>query len=616
MNILYVADTNTRYPTNPYMVQMIEALSGARPEWRVSFGADLINWKGPAWDVLHFQWPEAVFGWKKPTVKDLAKTELRIKEHRARGGVIFTTVHNYQPHPGFEEMGKAVFDLVYSHTDCFIHLGTSSMKEFMERNRRAIWCRSAKHEVILHGDYSYYRKHYARTGMLPPAAPNQKTILVFGALRTPEEEQLAREAFYLLDDRNARLVFAGAPARRAIPSAVLEGKYDRGRIVRLHKRIPDHEVCSLFESTDVAFLPRIGRLNSGVVSLAFTFGVPVVAPSSGTMKEMIEGELGYLYAEGDATSAAEALRKSLSAPAAEREELRRRMEAYRRRNLDWGKLAEQQAALYEEARGTGPVNLLHDHDGTNDVERAICFTIALNGYDQRFKECVESQKRYCLRYGYKYLEITHLPWTVSPKQCAWLKVEILRGLLACGFQEAAFLDADCEFRPHTPRYDSVYTDGKDLYMALGKSGRVNSGIIFARNSDSVREFLWELIEKSDMPVPKEDSTAYENGHFIHYGRGNEFIGVLEHWKWNNNTALDPMSYVQHYSGGVLRRWWDDQKGQLQVPGAADKSGKPDLSAVPVSEFLAIARDYFEPILREAFQTKLLLINGDRVKEAC
>lgn len=236
------------------------------------------------------------------------------------------------------------------------------------------------------------------------------------------------------------------------------------------------------------------------------------------------------------------------------------------------------------------------------VMKSICFTIALNGYAHTFRDCISSQRTYCREQHFELWTIKSLPWRITSRQCAWLKVEIMRGLLSAGVDSIAFIDADCEIRPHTPDFNGTFEDNQ-MMMARGKSGRLNSGVIFARNDDRVIAFLDRLISESDNSVSTEDATLYENGHFIRYSRDVDFIGSLSHKQWNNNSILDPDSFIQHYSGGELRRHHKlvrqnprDRALDFFANSASNLRSrlKPDIINQPISEFLAIARDHFEP----------------------
>lgn len=188
----------------------------------------------------------------------------------------------------------------------------------------------------------------------------------------------------------------------------------------------------------------------------------------------------------------------------------------------------------------------------NDV---LVFSIALEGYSGLFRSCLKTQRDYCDRFGFDYVLIDKTPRTLLPIEAAWLKLFLLRSALKCDYRWIAFIDADCEMRMHAPSFVhdlEKFNNSKSIFLAHGFSGRINSGVIFTKNSKEAYEYLEKVIQNGDNPVSKEDKALYENGHMIHYGKNNPNIQIIESVKWNNNICLDKQSYIQHYSGGKLR----------------------------------------------------------------
>lgn len=188
--------------------------------------------------------------------------------------------------------------------------------------------------------------------------------------------------------------------------------------------------------------------------------------------------------------------------------------------------------------------------------KILIFSIALEGYSQIFQSCINSQREYCSRYNFKYVLVDEAPRKLRAIEAAWLKLFLLRSALKGDFEWIGFLDADCEVRDHAPSFVKdleKFPDSKKLFVATGFSGRINSGVIFIKNSTEAINFLNKVIENGDKEVPDEDKALYENGHIIHYGKNNPNVQIIEAQKWNNNSFLDKTSYIQHYSGGKLRK---------------------------------------------------------------
>ncbi|TQI71556.1 galactosyl transferase GMA12/MNN10 family protein [Gramella sp. Hel_I_59] len=186
--------------------------------------------------------------------------------------------------------------------------------------------------------------------------------------------------------------------------------------------------------------------------------------------------------------------------------------------------------------------------------KVLVFSIALEGYSSLFKPCIKTQQDYCKKHNFQYLLIDKTPRMLLPTEAAWLKLFLLRTALQCHYEWVAFIDADCEVRPRTPSFieEMEKLSEKKIFMSHGFSGRINSGVIFMKNSREALSYLDEVIKNGDKPVAKEDKAPYENGHMIAFGKNNPDIEIIDAEKWNNNSKLNDESFIQHYSGGVLR----------------------------------------------------------------
>lgn len=323
---------------NPFQIQLMEALARTG-RLDVFHGAGRLYWDEP-YDIVHFQWPEASFNWRIPSAGQVQAFKQAIRQHK-RNARIVTTVHNFRPQPGMED----VYSTVYRATDCFIHLTDTSKAHFERKYPHR------RHVVIPHGDYGYYERLPADDAALQEARADGNAgpmLLVFGALREAVEEELARRAFEAAAVTNARLVFAGDLSFR-IPTKVaarIRKRQDPG-IVRLHRRIEVDQVAPLIGGSRFLFLPRTGRLNSGVISLAMTFGKPIIVPDDATSSHL--SALGLpTYLAGDAASAGAAMRHALAMPDAEYDALVARIVAHRDATMRWSDIASRHVELYGE----------------------------------------------------------------------------------------------------------------------------------------------------------------------------------------------------------------------------------------------------------------------------
>lgn len=67
------------------------------------------------------------------------------------------------------------------------------------------------------------------------------------------------------------------------------------------------------------------------------------------------------------------------------------------------------------------------------------FTIATNGYDKVFKDCLDSHRNYASKMSYKYISFTKSPPDgISGTNSAWLKVAIILRALKKGYKNVFF----------------------------------------------------------------------------------------------------------------------------------------------------------------------------------
>ena len=210
-----------------------------------------------------------------------------------------------------------------------------------------------------------------------------------------------------------------------------------------------------------------------------------------------------------------------------------------------------------------------------DMEKmnTLVFTIALGGYALTFEECIKSQKEYCARMGFKFVLVEKVPQKIFPAEAAWLKIILLEYALRCDYDWLAFIDADCEIRNHAPSFVEEikkFDENKSIFMAHGFSGRINSGVIFLRNNKDSRNYLQKVIKNMENKIPEADQALYENGHMIHYARGNPSVQIVDYSLWNNNRYHDEKAYIQHFSGGILRNRYLERTKQINKINLFDR----------------------------------------------
>jgi glycosyltransferase involved in cell wall biosynthesis len=143
-----------------------------------------------------------------------------------------------------------------------------------------------------------------------------RTILFFGNIAPYKGIEYLIEAFRLImiGGERYRLIIAGKPKNSDEYWSRIQGSLDRhpnrDRIVKEISFIPDAETEVYFKAADLLVLPYRHIFQSGVLSLSYSFGLPVIASDVGALREdIIEGKTGFVCRPEDAQALAEAIEK-------------------------------------------------------------------------------------------------------------------------------------------------------------------------------------------------------------------------------------------------------------------------------------------------------------------
>mgnify|MGYP000005101963 CR=1 FL=1 len=186
------------------------------------------------------------------------------------------------------------------------------------------------------------------------------------------------------------------------------------------------------------------------------------------------------------------------------------------------------------------------------LDRTLVFSVAMNGYQWRYQALIDSHRHYCEKNGYDYVCVNKPGTTTLGLEVAWLKIRLIIKALEKGYRWVVFLDADTRVATDTPPVQSVAQRDKQVYMANGYSGRVNSGVIIIRNNTASRYFFRKVLDNALSPLPAEDQVGWgENGHIIHYAKGFNEVQIIGN-EWNNNHNEIAHDYIRHFSAGPFR----------------------------------------------------------------
>lgn len=292
------------------------------------------------YDVIHIQWPEAIFNWRPPTLKQLSLLDKVLTSFKGR---IVSTVHNLAPHGGRTDVFVKLYNIIYRNTDVFIHLGGKSIELFCKENPAT---RLKVHKVIQHGNYEYFRKKRNRMCEGYSLMPCEY-VLSFGMIRKVKEVKVLCTFAGELRKSKAKLLLAGRIQKKSrfdIKYYYMRALvYLNANIVLQPGRVKDEQVAYLVENSLALFIPRVDNLNSGNVYLGFTFGKAIVGPNVGVIGEELVKTSNITFNPKIRESIKAAAKALLSK---DLERIGNKNIEYSQKYLDWNLIAELHVKLY------------------------------------------------------------------------------------------------------------------------------------------------------------------------------------------------------------------------------------------------------------------------------
>lgn len=332
---------------NPYVSLLAAGLREAEPGLAVETVERLsLKWvwrNRRQFDLFHLHWVELFFVYPSLLVslRRWVSVVLALFLAHSTGIRLVYTIHNVQQHEGKRPV------LVWMATQMLLALAHAlHVHNETVRSQLGRWQSSSRVWVIPHGNYvSAYpntcSRSQARAHLGIPA--ECFVYLSLGRVRPYKGILELLRAFRDLEAPLARLIIAGEEQETDYAAEVraLAGKDDRVMLRLSH--VPDEEIQFYMRACDIAVLPYKHVTTSGAALLAFSFGVPIIAPNMGGFAQLVgDRACGILYAPGDETALKEALYQAqhmdLSAPRQACEQLARAH--------DWVTIAGQHAAMY------------------------------------------------------------------------------------------------------------------------------------------------------------------------------------------------------------------------------------------------------------------------------
>lgn len=323
---------------NPYLEQLA---SGLRPHgYRLRFPAE--RWSAvpilsslrseEILDLVHLHWQHPyVHGSTRPrTAVKVLSLLVDMLGLRWLGVPVVWTVHNLVDHersaPRLERTVGAVLARIVDR----IVVHCSAARDAVAAAYRLTGRRREKIEVVPHPNYA---------GEYPPL-PDRRSArrelglgddryvyLHFGSIRPYKRLGFLTSRFREVAPENAMLLVAGRVVDHRL-HASLAGRASSDERIRVDGRhVPREEVPVYFAAADAFVYAADGVLMSGAVMLALTYGLPILAPRTGCLPEVVPEEGVAWYEPGDEASLPEALAAVRSLPAGRARRANRRRAA-------------------------------------------------------------------------------------------------------------------------------------------------------------------------------------------------------------------------------------------------------------------------------------------------
>ena len=258
-------------------------------------------------DVLHFQgslpladWLFSRFSWRYA---------------KKRGVRVIYTAHNILPHEQKIAIHKFIYKFIYKKADALIVHSASNIKMLTQ-----IAPRHRPVHVVPHGALSFLNQKNVigteeardKLGM----SPNDKVVLFFGTIRPYKGLDVLINACALIRDRtpDLKLLIAGHPLEDFTKYEKLIEKGKIGdRVIKVLEYVPNEQISIYLNASDTMVLPYKQIYQSGIIHLAFGFGLPTICSNTGGLPDVVEdGKNGFLFEPGDVKALAELLIKVLN----------------------------------------------------------------------------------------------------------------------------------------------------------------------------------------------------------------------------------------------------------------------------------------------------------------
>jgi len=190
---------------------------------------------------------------------------------------------------------------------------------------------------------------------------DEKAILFFGNIAPYKGLEYLVSAYHQIAARRSdcKLIIAGRPKNaEEYWTDLLEtigADVQQGKILLRKEYISDEETEVFFKAADVLALPYRYIYQSGVLFLAYSFGLPVLAADVGSLKaEIVEGKTGFVFRPEDPSDLARAIETYFSSELySNLSGHRREIRDYAMKRNSWTAVGQSTMRVYAKVLGLG-----------------------------------------------------------------------------------------------------------------------------------------------------------------------------------------------------------------------------------------------------------------------
>jgi glycosyltransferase involved in cell wall biosynthesis len=259
------------------------------------------------YDIVHIHWPEALFDWEEVSKEDVDKLEKRLIALKEQGVKIVVTRHNTIPHR------KALYDALLYHktfeyTDAVFHMERFSYQDYLRMYHDYEWSKQQQHYFAPIIQYTRLANTTSRAAARQKLgiAADKFVYMTLGSIRNNEERKLIEKIAKELKGEDMLYIaqwpyYGSRPILSHWRKLRTKMKY-RNHHFQPNAPIADDDMQDYLNACDVLISPRMDSLNSGLISLGFSFGKTVLGPATGNMEAILKQTGNATYDPYDLSS--------------------------------------------------------------------------------------------------------------------------------------------------------------------------------------------------------------------------------------------------------------------------------------------------------------------------